>query len=251
MREKLFWVMILWTGLVLFGFSQTVAERGKGMLERSDALLYPFEGSFVLLIQSQEKGGPLITYELEGYKKGKKYQTVIWRSPAVNLNDVGLRSGEVIYYKPAKWPKADMMSYLSLFMGTGFSWGDVLVSDIAEDYEVTEIREEMYHNQPAYYLRLKPLKKGLYARLDTWLHRESFIPLERVYYTPSGEVLKKAVYSGFILQGGKATGFTVDMVDMVTETTSKAIVSAIREEKVPQSLFDPQNIHRIRVRGGR
>ncbi|MEJ5283683.1 MAG: outer membrane lipoprotein-sorting protein [Brevinematia bacterium] len=229
-------------------FSETTKEKGKKILEEADSTLYPYEGSFNLYIESKEKNAPLKTYELQCYKKGRKYQTGIWKSPAINLNDVGMRSGDVIYYKPNKWHKPDIMSYQALFMGTGFSWGDVFSSDISEDYFAEEIKEVEEKGKNYYYLLLKPLKQDLYARIDIWIEKDTFLTYRRIYYTPSGEEIKTAEYKDFEFKGKRVVGFTVVMEDKVTESKHKGIVSDIKVEKLPQFLFDPNNISRIRIK---
>ncbi len=242
------WMFVLvFLGGVVMGFAQEV--KGREILQKADGALYPNEGSFELSIESREKGSANPRrYSMQGYKRGKKYQTLVWKSPAVNFNDVGMRSGDVIYYKPAKWHKPQIMSYLAIFMDTGFSWGDVMVSDIAEDYRATRLEEITTNGVKMWYMVLAPQKEGMYARIDVWIDSVRYLPWQRVYYTAGGDILKTANYRDFEFQDGRLVGFTVVMRDYFTETESTAVVSKIKSEKVPDFLFTPQEMGRIRVR---
>jgi hypothetical protein len=108
-----------------------IEKTGNDILVMSDSRFYPEEGTFNFTVKQTDAEGNKTEFWLEGYKKGTVHQTGVFVKPEINKNDVGMRSADVIYYKPHSWPKPQIQSYQSLFMNTTFSWGDVMSSDIA------------------------------------------------------------------------------------------------------------------------
>ncbi len=229
-------------------YGENVEKQGKDILEKADKRFYPDEGSVDLSITTDDTDGVHREYKLQYYKKGTLYQTIVFITPEINKNDVGMRSGDTIYYKQSKWPKPDIMSYQAAFMESGFSWGDVVTSDIAIDYKVTKIENIKDSGKDVFYLVLSPNKTGLYARIDTWIDSTTYDTYKRLYFTASGEQLKIATYSDIESKEGVVVSFKVDMKDFITETKSTAGLSNIKKEKLPRFLFDPQNIGRIHVK---
>lgn len=225
-----------------------VAEDGRLILQKADARFYPSEGSYDISINGEDLSGNMHEIHLQAYKSGLIKQTVVWTYPAINLNDVGVRSGDTIYYKPREWHQAEIMSYQSVFADTGFSWGDILSANLAENYTVKSLSQVEEEGRQAYLMTLNPRMSGLYARIDVWIARDNYDTLKRVYYTASGEVLKVAVFRNVKVSGGQVTGYEVYMDNKFYELTSTAVISGIRQESLPGFLFDAQNIGRIHAR---
>ena len=127
-RRKL-WIAAS-AGLLIFMasaglFAEEAEKTGKNVLQKADSRFYPEEGTFEFYLKMNDVDGSVKEYRMQGYKKGVLYQTGVWIAPDINKNDVGMRCGDTIYYKPVKWTKPEVQSYQSLFMDTGFSWGDV------------------------------------------------------------------------------------------------------------------------------
>jgi len=245
--KQIFKVLML-LGFVVTAYAATVEQQGEEILDQADREFYPFEGTMEMYVQSVQSDGSKQEYRMQVYKKGAINQTVVWTFPKINENDIGMRSGDTIYYKPRKATKPDIMSYQALFMSTGFSWGDVMSSDIALDYKAEKVEKVKENGKDCFFLQLKPVKEGLYARIDTWIDQTTFDCYKRVYYTASGDKLKIATYSEIKKENGVVASFRVDMEDYFQETKSYAIISNIKKEKLQRFLFDPQNIGRIHMR---
>ena len=225
--------------------SQTVKERGKEMLEKADRMLFPDEGSGFIAIESTDDTGKELNWSLEAYKKGQKKQTVVWVSPKSTRNDVGLRSERTIYHKALKATKPSIFNYLSLFLESAFSWGDIIAADFAGDYAAQSIETVNEGGTEYTKLVLKPTGKDMYDRIDVWIETATNRSSKRVYYTASGEVMKISEYSDFTGKGGEITGYTLTMIDDMLGMKSVATFSDLKQTGIPDFMFDPNNIGRI------
>lgn len=219
------------------------------ILYKADSVLYPEEGTMDIHIQGENIEGTFREWTLNAYKSGTKTQTIVWVTPKVNFNDVAMRTHDMIYYKPAQWHKADIMSYKAVFMGTGFSWGDVLSSDLAYDYTVTHSDSVRNNDTLIYRVVCVPKEKTLYPRIDIVIRAASLMTKKRVYYTASGDTLKTAAYTNIVTTGpGNVRAFTVTMHNRFYNLHNTAKVYHIQQKKLPRFLFDPRNIGRIHAR---
>jgi len=243
----------IFTGIICFFFitiglsAQSVEEQGRDLLIKADQILFVEEGTYQVFLKSQDERERIREYELEAYKKGRRRQTTVWISPRVNRNDVGMRKDRTMYFKPANLPSPNLYSYKTVFVESDFSWGDIMSSDMAYDYKVRRLEEVDFEGKEAYLLVLSPNRDEFYAGIEVYLEKGSFRTLKRVYLTASGEILKEAYYSDFSESNGQITGFRVLMVDEFMGTQSEAVISDIENKNVPESLFNPSNIGRIRA----
>ena len=237
-------LVFVFTGYV---YGANIVSRGKDILKKADFRLYPAEGSYIIKIKAEDIEGNLVEFHIEGYKKGHHNQTIVWTFPQINRNDVGIRSGGTIYYKPSRWHKADIMSYQAAFVHTGFSWGDILSTEIAEDYKTVELRNTNVNGVDAVYLRLEPARSGLYARIDILVDMGNYNTIERNYYTASGDILKTVVFRNIKEERGKVTGFEIFMDNKFYELSGTAAVTDIEAKRLPSFIFNPENIGRIRA----
>ncbi len=228
-------------------FCEDVQKEGKDILEKSDKRFFPEEGSIDFFVTSDDQEGHR-EYKMQGYKKGYLNQTIVWVSPEINKNDVGMRSGDTIYYYIFKINKTDIMSYQAVFLESSFSWGDVVSSELATDYKVTNLQKSKYDDKDVYYLVLAPNRSSLYARVDIWIDSNTFDTYKRLYFTASGEKLKMATFSDIKVKDEIVVGFKINMEDYISENKAMAELSNIKKIKLPKSLFGPQNISSIHAR---
>ena len=231
--------------VLVFSADNSSSQR---LILKADNAIFPYEGTFDLKIDSKDADGRETSYLLQVYKKKQNRQTVVWAAPKQNLNDVGMMVNDVIYYKPFKTSRAMLMSYKSVFMSTGLSWGDVLKSMIAYDYTAKSISEKSEGGTKYLLLRLQPKKRGLYARIDVWINKANNTYYKREYYSAMGDKIKEAIYSDYKFKHGRITGYTVSMDNYDEETKSVAVISNIKNKKLHSFLFDPQNIGKIHIR---
>jgi hypothetical protein len=231
-----------------YGFSDDVSALGKTILDKADSRFYPFEGSIEMILNTEDSENVKREYRMQAYKKGSTSETIVFSLPLINKNNVGMRTGDTIYWKEAKWPKPRMMSYQAVFVDSAFSFGDILTGDMELYYKATKIEKVKENEKELYYIVLGPKKQGLYARIDTWIDVHTYDTLKRIYYTASGEKLKTAIYSNIKEDKGGVISFDLSMEDYIAQTKAIARISAIKSEKLPNFLFDPENIGRIHVK---
>ncbi len=229
-------------------WADDIVKTGKDILVNADRRFFPYEGTYDFIIRQKDAEGNTTEYELQGYKKGTLNQTGVFIKPIINKNDVGMRSGDVIYYKPHVWPKPQIQSYEALFMSTSFSWGDVMSSDIALDYKTSSLDRTNVNGTNEWHLVLLPVKENRYARIDMWIDSENYNTYRRLYFTASGDKLKSAEFTDIREQEGKVVSYKVSMQDFIQDVATYAEIFNLKEEKLPSFLFDPQNIGRIRAR---
>jgi|GEM_PF-5763455 hypothetical protein len=251
---KFFKILILPAAMILMLTAHARADEtektGNDILMKADSRFYPDEGTFDFTVKQTDAEGNTTEFGLQGYKKGSLHQTGVFIKPQINMSDVGMRSSDVIYYKPHTWPKPQIQSYQSLFMSTTFSWGDVMSSDIAMDYKTSSLDKTNDNGTNEYHMVLLPRRENLYARIDMWIDSQNYSTYKRLYFTASGDRLKAADYTDIQEQDGRVVSFKVNMKDYIQEVTTYAQIFNLREVKLPPYLFDPQNIGRIRARLG-
>ncbi|HUX40036.1 MAG TPA: outer membrane lipoprotein-sorting protein [Rectinemataceae bacterium] len=228
--------------------AQSTAELGRSILEKADRRFYPVEGSMEVSVRASDMDGNSLEYRFTAYKKGGANQTIVWSYPAIDRDEVGMRRGDLIFHKQPKWPKPEILGYQAVFVDSPFSWGDILSSDLAADYVVTEISDAIEGGTDCYLLRLSPRKSGYYARIDAWIGKGGYETRKRVYYSASGEIEKTSVFSEIDIKGGAVTGFTVAMKNELLGVEGEARIGSIRKEVLPAFLFDPDSIGRIHAR---
>lgn len=239
--------IFLLSGFTFLVWGQTIEEQGRKLLFNSDRRLYPDEGTFDMLIGEIKQGVEKKMYTMQIYKKGKTKSTTVCVYPEVMKNNVSMKNGDIIYYKARKAFKPDIISYNSMFLDSGFSWGDVLATDLVDDYRAVKIEKVKEDGRDCRFLQLEPTKEDRYARIDVWIDETSFDSIKRIYYTASGDIFKKAGFSDLKVEGGKITGFRVEVEDFFMETINYAVFSNIKEKKLPEFLFDVKSINRIHV----
>jgi len=231
----------------VFAFADDIEKQGQTILDQADKRFYPVEGSMKISLNAEGMDGRK-EFRLECYKKGSLYQTVVFVSPTINKNNVGMRSGNTIYWKEAKWPKSNIMSYQATFADSTFSFGDILTGDMALYYKANKLEKIKENGKEVYYIVVEPKNKGLYARVDTWIDATTFDTLKRVYFSASGEKMKSAEYTDIILENNTVKGFSIQMQDFFAESKSFIEIQDIIKESLPNFLFNPMDIGRIHTK---
>lgn len=226
-------------------YGQSDEVRGKTLLSRSDAVLYPEMATYIVRLAANYPDGKNLRWDFEGYKKGVSKQTIVMISPKIQRNDVGIRSGDVIYWKPRKWPKPQIMSYQAVFLESPLSYGDILSVDLSQDYVVKKI---LNGKSPEMTLVLAPKRTGLYAKIEIILDSNTYYTKKRIYYTASGDVLKTTTYSDYKTEAGRIVSFTIELEHKFMKISGTAHVENIKVESTPDFIYIPANIGRIHAR---
>jgi hypothetical protein len=224
---------------------ETDQERGKMLLANADRMLYPESSTYIVDLTTKYEDGKTLTWRFEGYKKGMLKQTIVMTSPDIQRNDVGIRSGEVIYWKPRKWPKPQIMSYQAAFLESPLSYGDILSVDLNEDYAVKTLKNDGPGETT---LILSPKKNGFYAKLEIVIDPVTHYTKKRIFYTASGDILKTTTYSDYKTENGRVVSFTINLEHKFMKISGSAKVSNIQIESTPDFIYTPANIARIHAR---
>jgi hypothetical protein len=220
-------------------------EKGKILLTLADRVLYPESATYTVDLTTSYEDNKTLTWGFEGYKKGMLKQTIVMTFPDIQRNDVGIRSGDVIYWKPRQWPKPQIMSYQAVFLESPLSYGDILSVDLNEDYSVKELKKK---ESGELTLILAPRKAGLYAKLEIVIDPETHYTLQRIFYTASGDILKTTSYSDYKTENGRVVSFTIYLDHKFMKISGSAKVANIQIESTPDFIYNPANIGRIHAR---
>jgi hypothetical protein len=219
---------------------------GQEILKKADDVLFPDECSYTLKVRASIQTEDIeLEFDLQAYQRGDTNATIVWTSPAVQKGDVGLRSGEKIYYKPKAARKPQIMNYKAVFVDSASSWGDILSVKLSNDYTAESMEKVTEEGTELYHLVLKPKRNELYAKIGVWINALNFQTFKRVFYSPTDSVLKVARYENYTLSHNTVTCFEVHVENIQYGINGISYVSGIKHEKLPPFLFDPSNIGRI------
>jgi hypothetical protein len=181
-----------------------------------------------------------------------QYRNVVrYAGPPRDVGKLVLLNGSSMwFYDPAS--KASVrISAQQRLIGQA-SDGDVLTVNLAHDYTAKLLGEENIADadkQPhsAWHLELTAATgDAAYARLETWIEKETFHPIKSRFYSDSGRLLKVAYYRKYESQLGAmrpTETIIVDAVDahLVTKITS----SDFRPEQVQDAWFQREYLPRF------
>lgn len=226
--------------------AQEIEKQGFEILNISDQRFYRYEGTSRGIVSRVDMLGHEITHEIEIYKRGVDKLTIVWTAPSINRNDIALREGDIMYFKPAKFKKPQKMSYQQMFLESEFSWEDIMTSDTAYNYFVTDIQDLAGENM--WKLELEPKVESLHSKIEVWIDKTNYNMLKRVYYTASGAIMKEAEYHDFKEVDGKIVSFSIRLKDEFMGTSSSATIYDIEEVAIDDFYFDPLNINEIKAK---
>ena len=122
--------------------------------------------------------------------------------------------------------------------------GDIARTNYAEDYDATILAVEKKGNAEFYKLELKAKnKKVTYGKIEYWVSKKDFIPMEATFFALSGKPLKSAVFEDFKpVQGISRTTKMVIRDYLQKNKTSTLIFSDHKPEKFDESLFNKDRL---------
>jgi outer membrane lipoprotein-sorting protein len=182
-----------------------------------------------------------------------QYRNLVrYTAPARDVGKLALLDGNKMwFYDPAS--KASIrISAQQRLIGQA-SNGDVLTVNLAHDYAPRVVAEESIqdadkqaHNTWHLDLPAAPDSAAAYARLETWIEKETFRPIKTKFYSDSGRLLKLAYYRRFETQLGVARPMEIIIVDAVaSHLVTKVVFSGYREEQVQDAWFQRENLPRF------
>lgn len=133
------------------------------------------------------------------YRMALKYQDAVSQLaetlyPPRNKGDKTLHVGDNTWLYLAKINKTVRVSEGNSFSNSDFSNMDIMKSNLTADYTPMLRGMENCQGEEAYKLELKAKTENVpYAKILYWIRRKDLYPLQRDYYTFSGNLLKRLV----------------------------------------------------------
>lgn len=122
--------------------------------------------------------------------------------------------------------------------------GDIARTNYAEDYDATILGVEKRGNNEFYKLELKAKnKKVTYGRIEYYVSKKDFIPMEATFFALSGKPLKRATFSDFKPIQGLSRSTKMVITDYLQkEKVNTLIFSDHKSEKFDDSLFNKDRL---------
>jgi len=211
-----------------------------------------------------------MTLTLVEYQSGKAHDTVVlslhskinpdthqyrnlvrYTSPA---RDVGklvlLNANNMWFYDPAS--KASIrISAQQRLIGQAAT-GDVLTVNLAHDYAppligAESVQDADHHARDAWHLDLKASTgEAAYARLETWIEKDTYRSIKTKFYSDSGRLLKIAYYRAYEEELGAARPTETIIADAVDpHLVTKITYSAFRAEQSQDAWFQREYLPRF------
>lgn len=122
--------------------------------------------------------------------------------------------------------------------------GDIARTNYAEDYDATILAVEKKGNAEFYKLELKAKnKKVTYGRIEYWVSKKDFIPMEATFFALSGKPLKSATFGDFkTVQGMSRTTKMIIRDYLQKNKMSTLVFSDHKTEKFDDSLFNKDRL---------
>ena len=131
------------------------------------------------------------------------------------------------------------------FLGTDFTYADLGFIKLHNYYRL--VGEENHGGVQAYKIEAKmPEEKDYYSRIITWVAADTFLPLQRDYYDPAGELWKTELFEDVSVINGVPTPLRIKMKDVRSEPKHRALFEYVEYDiEVPDLLFDPKELPQV------
>jgi outer membrane lipoprotein-sorting protein len=143
--------------------------------------------------------------------------------------------------------KPIVISARQSFLGSSFSNGDLLRTDLVLDYSASLLREEMLSGVAVQVLELKAKSVDVaYDRVLLWVDKTNKRPIRQEFFTLSGKRIKVMTLSS-PLSFGKTTANSIMKVESdlnKDEYTVLTIVELSVNQKLPAALFQKDSFDR-------
>ncbi len=125
------------------------------------------------------------------------------------------------------------------FMGSDFSYADMERSDTRASTH-KRLPDEDVGGVKTYVIESTPTKGGVYAKIETWVRQDNFLPLRIRYYDKSGQLLKTLYTKRIRTMEGRPVIVEAQMVNKKTGHTTELVVDNMRPRKdIPDTAFTP------------
>lgn len=186
-------------------------------------------------------------YVMKVQRLDAQHMRIEFTSPATEKGRKLLRVGEKLFMFLPDLGKSIVISARQSFLGTSFSNGDLLRTDLVADYTPALLREETLSGVETQVLELKARGPDVtYDRILMWIDKGSKRPLREEFYTLSGKRIKSIEYSKPVQFGALlvSSEITVESDLNKHERTQLDITSLKTGETLPISYFQKDSFAR-------
>ncbi|MBC7429762.1 MAG: outer membrane lipoprotein-sorting protein [Bacteriovorax sp.] len=122
--------------------------------------------------------------------------------------------------------------------------GDIARTNYSEDYDAFLLSVEKKGNAEFYKLDLKAKnKKVTYGRIEYWVSKKDYVPMEATFFALSGKPLKSAQFQDFKLVQGMSRATKMVIRDYLQkDKMSTMVFSDHKPEKFDESLFNKDRL---------
>jgi len=218
----------------------------------------PSKRKMVITVKSKRAKGEtaqfIVGQAIKKFPDGKRMVMVI-------LEPTELKGTTTLIWEQENKPEDRMFIYLpalkrtkeikgfvdkyASFSGTDFTYADLGFIKLHKHYRL--LGEENHGGVQAYKIESKmPGEKDYYSKTITWVATDTFLPLQRDYYGPSGELWKTELFEDVSSINGVPTPLRLTMKDPLINGSTEIYLSDVEYDAlVPDSLFDPNGLPQV------
>ena len=222
----------------------------------------PSKRKMIITIKSKNETAQLVAGQaIKNFPDGKR-MLIVMLEPA-DIKGMAFLVCEGSYNKPdvmfvylpalrrVKEIKGLVDQYAS-FLGTDFTYADLSFIKLHKYYRL--LGEENHGGVQAYKIEAKvPREKEYYSKIITWVNADTFLPLQRDYYDPAGELWKTELFEDVSTINGVPTPLRLTMKDLIMKSSATSYPSSTElflsdveyDAAVPDSLFDPKGLPQV------
>jgi outer membrane lipoprotein-sorting protein len=233
--------------IIVSVFNIAHAEVADDVLKSVNAFVN-FQSSITKMKMQVVRKGKIETEYLMSVKKlDSERMRIEFSLPVREKGRKILRVGGKMWMYLPDLGKPIVISARQSFLGSSFSNGDLLRTDLVLDYSASFLREELQSGVAVQVLELKAKSVDVaYDKILLWIDKASKRPLREEFYTLSGKRIKVMTLSNPV-NFGKTTANTTMKVDSdlnKDEYTVLTIIELAVNQKLPAALFQKDSFDR-------
>lgn len=188
-----------------------------------------------------------VEYDMNVMKLDSQRMRIEFLQPASEKGRKVLRVGNKMWMFLPDLGKPIVISARQSFLGSSFSNGDMLRTDLVADYLPSLLREEELPAGKAWLLELRARSPEVsYDRILMWVEKGSMRPLRQEFFTLSGKRIKTISYSKPSKLSGVEINTVMEVVsDLNPHEQTKMTISALStNQKLTAALFQKDSFAR-------
>lgn len=193
---KTFFRNILPIVMLVAASSAAAQEAGDDILKTTNAYVNFQDSVSNMQMKVLRQGRVEVEYDMKVHKLDSQRMRIEFLQPVREKGRRILRVGDKMWMFLPDLGKPIVISARQSFLGSSFSNGDLLRTDLVADYTSTVVREEMVDGAPAQVLELRARKAEVaYDRIMLWVDKASKRPLREEFFTLSGKRIKVITFA--------------------------------------------------------